>query len=196
LLDYRGGDKVLSIILMSLSILWLGSEIALSKCRRAREGDHKKDRRSLFVLWLAICISLPLGIMLGLGTAGSFSAWFREFAIAGIILIAMGIIIRWLAIFSLKRQFTVDVAITRGHKIVKEGIYRYVRHPSYSGSLLSFLGLGVFFANLFSILVIFVPIFLAFAYRIKVEEKALTEAFGKEYTDYMNVTKRLIPILY
>jgi protein-S-isoprenylcysteine O-methyltransferase Ste14 len=108
----------------------------------------------------------------------------------------LGLIIRWTAILTLRKYFTVDVSILEDHKIVKKGIYKYIRHPSYAGSLVSFLGLGLAFSNWLSSVVIIVPILTAFIYRIQVEEKALIQAFGEEYLDYSNTTKRLIPKIY
>ncbi|WP_379967334.1 methyltransferase family protein [Epilithonimonas sp. UC225_85] len=71
-----------------------------------------------------------------------------------------------------------------------------MRHPSYSASLLTFLGLGLYLNNWFALAVAFIPPFLAFLYRIKIEEEALTEQFGKDYTDYKEQTKKLIPFIY
>jgi protein-S-isoprenylcysteine O-methyltransferase Ste14 len=90
----------------------------------------------------------------------------------------------------------VDVSITQDHRIIRKGIYRFVRHPAYAGSLLSFFGLGLCLANYFSILIIFLPICSAFLYRIHVEEKALIDNFGNEYINYCASTKRLIPGIF
>ena len=117
-------------------------------------------------------------------------------ACGGLVLIVLGLALRWIAILSLGRMFTVDVAIVRGHHLVTTGIYQRVRHPSYSGALLSFLGLGLTFSNYLSALVIFVPICVAFLYRIHIEEQTLTAAFGDEYRNYRVATKRLIPGVY
>jgi protein-S-isoprenylcysteine O-methyltransferase Ste14 len=75
-------------------------------------------------------------------------------------------------------------------------MYRFVRHPAYAGSLISFLGLGHYFSNYLSILVISVPICVAFLHRVHIEEEALIHAFGSEYLDYCASTKRFIPGIY
>jgi protein-S-isoprenylcysteine O-methyltransferase Ste14 len=113
--------------------------------------------------------------------------------ILGIVLIVAGLAVRWLAILTLRKYFTVDVAIREDHKVVMTGLYRYVRHPAYLGSLLSFLGLAISFSNWLAALVTFLPITGAFIYRIKVEEKALDDFFGEAYRRYCSSTKRLIP---
>ncbi|MFQ5583375.1 MAG: methyltransferase family protein, partial [Calditrichia bacterium] len=106
------------------------------------------------------------------------------------------LLLRWWAIFTLRKYFTVNVAIVEGHKIIQKGLYKKIRHPSYSGSLISFLGLGITFASWASILIIFIPIYIAFLHRINIEERALLAEFGDEYRNYMNHTARLIPKLY
>ena len=188
--------NVFTVLIIVLSALWLGSEIALSRLRRAQATDKRLDKFSLRILWIAILIGVNAGVFLGVQLPGYFGNGSTLFPSIGIALIVSGLVVRWAAILSLKRQFTVDVAITNDHRIVREGIYRFIRHPAYAGSLLSFFGLGLFFSNYLSILVIFVPICSAFLYRIHVEEKALISAFGDEYLDYCGSTKRLLPGIF
>jgi D-alanyl-D-alanine carboxypeptidase len=104
-----------------------------------------------------------------------------------------GLIVRLTAIATLKQQFTVDVAIVKDHKIIDKGLYGIVRHPSYLGSLLTFMGLGLALQNWLSLLVLMALPGAATFYRISVEEKALIDHFGSEYTNYMSRTRRLIP---
>ena len=105
-------------------------------------------------------------------------------------------LIRWTSILKLKDSFTVDVSIRKDQTIIKDGIYKFIRHPSYSGSLLSFLGLSLVFTNVFTILIIVVPITIAFLHRIKIEENVLTDVIGTEYVEYSKQTKKLIPFIY
>ena len=186
----------LGIIIMAVSAIWLGSEIILSRMKRSLSTDARFDKSSLRILWTTIFVSVNSGVLLSFQRVGYFGGGSSVFPILGIIVIICGLLIRWIAIFSLKRQFTVDVAITKDHRIISEGIYRFVRHPAYAGSILSFLGLGLCFANVISLLLIFPPICAAFLYRIRVEEKALVDAFGDEYIRYCESTRRLVPWIY
>ena len=104
-------------------------------------------------------------------------------------------VLRWTAVLSLGRLFTVDVAIHSDHTVVHSGLYRFMRHPSYTGLLIAFLGLGVFFRNWLSIFGLLVPITLAVMNRVRHEERALLRALGPEYADYCARTKRFIPWL-
>jgi protein-S-isoprenylcysteine O-methyltransferase Ste14 len=75
-------------------------------------------------------------------------------------------------------------------------LYRFVRHPSYSGLLLILLAVGLHSRNWAALLVLIVPTTAALLYRIHIEEAALSEAFGAQYTDYEKGTRRLVPGLY
>jgi protein-S-isoprenylcysteine O-methyltransferase Ste14 len=181
------------IIVMVVSLVWFLSEVILAFLKRSTAADARLDKSSLRILWTVIILSIFSGVFLGTRRPGHFGGESAWMPLAGLALIAAGLIVRWIAILSLRRQFTVDVAITRDHRLIKGGIYRSVRHPSYTGSLISFFGLGLCCASYLSLLVVFVPIFSAFLYRVRIEEKALTGAFGQEYVDYCASTKRFIP---
>lgn len=101
-----------------------------------------------------------------------------------------------MAVRTLGKFFTVDLAIHEGHKLVNKGLYKYIRHPSYSGSLMSFLGFGLSLNNWVSFAITFVPVFISFLYRINIEEQLLLKQEGLNYADYKKRTKRLIPMLY
>jgi len=112
------------------------------------------------------------------------------------LLVVVGATIRLFAIVTLKKFFTVRVTIHSDHRLIQRGLYAHIRHPSYLGALLGFFGVGLGMCNGFSLLIVFIPILAAFLYRIHVEERALQERFGEEYTAYCRSTKRLLPLLY
>ncbi len=185
-----------AIVTNTISAVWLASEIVLNFMRRAKKTDRRIVKSSFKLIWIVIGISVSAGVYFGYHQLGHFGGDSLLFPVIGITMMIGGIVLRWVAILTLKGQFTVDIAITQGHRLVKDGIYRYLRHPSYSGSLLSFLGLGFVFPNYVSIIVIFVPISAVFLYRIRMEERALIDNFGDEYLDYCSTNRRLIPYVY
>jgi len=71
-----------------------------------------------------------------------------------------------------------------------------VRHPSYLGALIAFLGFSVALGNWLSVLTMMAIIPWLYLYRIREEDAVLLAAFGDEYRDYCRRTKRLIPGLY
>ena len=182
------------VIIILISLAWIISEIALAKIKHSKTEDSKGlDRSSLRLLWITIIACVFIGVFLGVQGIGLIKVKSHLISILGLVLVVSGLAIRWTAILTLKRYFTVNVSILSNHQIIDKGLYKYICHPAYAGSLLSFLGLGLAFSNWISTLVISVPICTAFIYRIKVEEEALVKAFGSEYLHYSKKTKRLIP---
>ena len=187
----------ISIIFIFISLVWIISEVILARVKHSKTEDSKElDKSSLRFLWTTIIICIFIGVFLGLSGIGFISAKSYLISKVGLLFIVLGLIVRWTAILTLKKYFTVNVYILKDHRIIDKGVYKFIRHPAYAGSLLSFLGLGLAFSNWLSTLVIFIPILIAFIYRIRVEEKALVQAFGEEYTNYSKATKRLVPMIY
>ena len=184
-------------------VVWFGvgaffaSEVALAMFKRARLGAAEvQDRGSMRTLWAVIAASVTLAVTarrLGLGLIRSGGPWIPLLALA---LLVVGLAIRWAAIVSLGRFFTVDVAIHADHRVIRTGPYRFVRHPSYSGLLLAFLGVGVALGSWVSLLVLMIPISIALAARIATEERALHLALGPEYAAYCAHTRRLVPAVF
>lgn len=184
-------------ILFTVSMAaWFLSEFLYKNMLKSAKSDKKdKDKSTLNILWLAIPFSIGASVILSYNTKLPIikADWIMY---VGELFIILGIVLRFIIIRSLGKYFTVDVTIREDHKIKKEGFYKYVRHPSYALSLLTSLGLGLYLNNWWSLLFAFIPPFLAFTYRIKVEEQALVEQFGDEYIEYRKSTKKLIPFIY
>jgi protein-S-isoprenylcysteine O-methyltransferase Ste14 len=89
-----------------------------------------------------------------------------------------------------------EVVIQPGQRVLDQGLYRYLRHPSYMGTFITVFGYGLALTNWLSLLVMLVLPGLAYGYRMRVEEAALLEAFGEDYRAYMRRTKRLIPFIF
>jgi protein-S-isoprenylcysteine O-methyltransferase Ste14 len=172
---------------------WLLSEIVINIFTRTKKPARESyDKGTLGLIWVVIIVSITCGVLIAVNYPG-FNV-FRYFL--GFALIIAGMIIRAIAIVSLRSMFTPNVTIQNDHVLKTDGIYKRIRHPSYSGSLLSFLGLGLSLGNWISLAVIFVPVCIVFLYRINIEEQALVRNFGQAYLNYKKVTKRLIPFLY
>jgi protein-S-isoprenylcysteine O-methyltransferase Ste14 len=163
---------------------------------KSGDSQYDYDKSSLKILWITIALSVTVGIILRNTTFVLTDSYAVLIYNVGVCLICLGLFIRWIAILKLKKSFTVNVSISEDQKMVKSGIYKYIRHPAYSGSLLSFLGLGIVFNNWMTLFIIFIPILIAFLYRIRVEEKVLSQAFGSQYTDYIKSSWKLVPKVF
>ena len=162
--------------------------------RAARRHGTRHDRGSYAVL-IGVLWS---GLMLGFGIAvlvpwAAIPVLRLPLFWLGIADILAGVAVRWYAIRVLGRFFTRDVAIQAGQTVVQAGPYRFVRHPAYSGTLLTLLGLGLTLGNWLALLVVLVSGVVGHGYRVHVEEQALIAALGEPYRAYMRSTRRFIP---
>lgn len=180
----------------TLSALLLASEVALTVAKRSKSRVVGKDRLTLPLLWTVIGLSIFAALYLRHAFPQGRLPHPEIFYLIGFILFVLGLIIRWVAIIHLGRFFTVNVVIAEDHQLITTGPYRYVRHPSYTGTLLIFLGFGLCVLNIFSLAAVFLPIIAAFLWRMHVEEDALSATFGEQYRTYVNQTQRLIPYFY
>ena len=172
------------------------SEIVLGFTRRSGSRGDSRDRHSLALLWVVIGISIFLSISAAQSHHSGTLPDRRLLYFAGLFLFVGGIILRWYSIIHLGRFFTVDVSIAKEHRVIDSGPYHFVRHPSYTGALVAFLGFGLCLGNWLSILLLTLPITAAFLWRIRIEERALLDALGDDYRAYMRRTPRLIPFVY
>ena len=107
-----------------------------------------------------------------------------------------GIALRWYAATALGKYFTFDVAIHSGQTLIEAGPYRHIRHPSYTGALLTLVGFGLALGNWLGLAAGLLCLASAYAYRIPVEESALAVALGEPYKQYVSRTWRLVPFLF
>lgn len=160
---------------------------------RGRSGKLA-ERWSLAVVLLAVIGGFVGGMKLAQEHTGEIGtgAW-PLFAI-GLVLMAAGIAIRWWAIIVLGRFFTPDVRVQPDQTVVDRGPYRWVRHPSYSGLIVCFVGLGLAVSNWLSLVVLFVVPIAGLVVRINAEERALLASLGEPYRQFCASRPRLFPL--
>ena len=188
---------LISTIGKTLFWAWIVSEILVVLVTRTRRGDGKvQDRGSMLVLWIVIFCAINLGEWIGgvYRPAAMHSPHWMRIVVVG--LMALGLAIRWTAILTLGKSFSVNVAIHDTQTLHTTGLFRYMRHPSYTGMLLLFLALGLDTRNWLGLAIIVIFPVAALLYRMHVEEDALEGAFGSQYVEYRRSTKRLVPGVY
>jgi protein-S-isoprenylcysteine O-methyltransferase Ste14 len=111
----------------------------------------------------------------------------------GLAVFAFGIAYRIWAVRTLGRFFRYTVVVDADHRVVEEGPYRRLRHPSYSGLLMAALGVGIALANWLAIAACLLPALIGFSLRLLHEERVLAAELGEPYRAYMRRTWRLIP---
>ena len=188
----------LGLIIFDLTIfVWVASELfgaILIPRIRGRGGSVRvrRDRGSKFLILFTVWVSVTVALAFGYGGLGVLPDWVFY---PGIVLMWLGVLLRQWAIAVLGRFFSTSVRIVENHHVVEKGPYRLVRHPSYSGLLITFIGIALAVQSWAALIVLLGFFTISFGYRIKVEEKMLLSELGDNYANYMKRTKRIIPYL-
>ena len=184
-----------SIVKIVAVVVWLGAEAYLILKDRARgKGSTDIDRKTRNYNTAATIVSLTLGLVLnwvkvlpfGI-TCASTILWI------GIGVMLLGLILRHWSIISLGKYFRTTIELEKGQKVIDKSPYRYIRHPSYAGIILFFIGYGIVSKDWISLgIAVSLPT-ASLIYRIQIEEKALAQGMGSDYVAYQKRTKKLLP---
>jgi protein-S-isoprenylcysteine O-methyltransferase len=188
---------IFALIFWAAFASWILPEVTAWKRKRSTDSAKVRDRGSLTLIavlwWVGIAMDFALSLFL---PQASFSRSRTALFFAGICLMLSGIALRWYSAAVLGKYFTFDVAIQSGQIVIEVGPYRYIRHPSYSGALLSLLGFGLALGNWAGLAATLCCMGIAYAYRIRIEEAALASALGDIYEQYRKRTWRLVPFVF
>ena len=175
---------------------WVALETWIPLRDRRKRTRANQDRGSLRIVIMAIFVAV-----LAAWFAAFTQAWariqlfhFQAFVI-GLALMWAGMALRFWAVLVLGRFFRITVTVQDEHRLIDNGPYRLLRHPAYSGSLITLIGLGLAFGNWLSLAVLVLLPLLAFIYRMRVEEAALRARFGPAYDRYVADRWLLVPYL-
>jgi len=197
-LPFSGGP-IYATIFWCTTGLWVALENIglLFTTGRSRRGRKSSDKGSSGVLVFFTWLGIGLDFALSFQFSQAAIRWERtSIFFIGIALMLAGTAFRFYAMRILGRSFTYYVAVHDKQTVVEVGPYHYIRHPSYTGALMIFIGLGLALGNWAGILVLLACVGIAYAYRISVEESVLAATLGEPYQGYMRRTRRLIPFLF
>ena len=173
-------------------------ERALRKGERALsfQPEHRDQGSSYLLLGvglvtLFLLVLAPVGNFFGIGYMHhSFGAWL------GVLMMLMGLVLRYEAAHTLGEFYTRTLQVFEGHQIVEQGLYRVIRHPGYLGLSVMEIGAGLAVNNWIVLVVISLTGLISRLYRIRVEERMLERWFGEHYRIYVQKTWRLLPFFY
>lgn len=176
-------------------VLLLGSGVAISARPLGGPGQGGSiAQRGLFhgsLAFLAVLhYALPRAAGAGWGVwPGDALPWF------GVTLFAAGMALRLWGMIALGRFFSYHLTVQEGHALVRDGPYRWIRHPAYAGFLLSLGGFGLVFRSVAGIALpaIFLPVVL---WTIAREEAVLAQSFPAEFAAHRRATRKLVPFVY
>ena len=170
------------------------SELSVRLRSERNWGGSRTDRTSLLVVQVTAIGGVGGAVLLTRRLPGAALAGARwPLFVAGLVLMCAGIAIRQWAVATLGRFFTIDVRVQPDQTVVDGGPYCWVRHPSYTGLILTFLGFGLALGNWAALAVAFLVPTAGLVYRIHYEERALLEGLGEPYRRYAEGRARLLP---
>jgi protein-S-isoprenylcysteine O-methyltransferase Ste14 len=150
--------------------------------------------------------NLELAILLG---SSLTLLWFLPFAdrrnfltlhaelwrYVGLVLCCVGVVVRLLALRALGKQFSAYITLQSNHELIRNGIYKHLRHPLYLSLLLVPAGIALVFASLLALPVALLAV-IFITDRIKKEEQLLAAHFGGAFEGYRKSNWGLLPFVY
>jgi len=190
-------EPIFALLFWAACASWILPEVIAWKVKRSADSSKARDQGSLTLItvlwWIGIAMDFGLSLLL----PQAAMSWKRtSLFFAGICLMLLGTALRWYSAAVLGKYFTFDVAIQSGQILIEVGPYRYIRHPSYSGALLTLVGFGLALGNWAGLAATLSCMGIAYAYRIRIEEAALASALGETYKQYRKRTWRLVPFVF
>jgi protein-S-isoprenylcysteine O-methyltransferase Ste14 len=119
----------------------------------------------------------------------------NDATIVGAVMISSGLFVRFWAIWILGPYFQNTIVVVSDHQLIQKGIYKYIRHGSYTGALLTAIGIGVYLSAWVGVFESVIVLGWAYRYRILQEEKNLMVHFGQLYRTYQQQTWMLLPFI-
>jgi protein-S-isoprenylcysteine O-methyltransferase Ste14 len=187
--DLTAGLLLAATVLGAGLIEWLVRSRSTARGRTAPEW-------TFFVVIIVILACIAGAVVASLDRVASMPGGVWWPLIAGIALMMVGAGLRIWSVATLGRYFKLMVVIQDDHRVIDRGPYRHVRHPAYLGTCIYIVGLGLVASDWVALGVLLIPFTALFVMRIQVEERALLQALGGEYTLYMQRTARLVPGVY
>ncbi len=125
-----------------------------------------------------------------------FAFWNQSLiSIMGLLLFIMSSVLMLLGRVQLGKYATGKLSIQEGHELIEQGLYKYIRHPIYTGGIIGGFAYLVAFNSIIIAVVYACIVFIVFNKRATYEEKILREKFGQDYISYQKRTKRYLPYL-
>ncbi|MCA1031356.1 isoprenylcysteine carboxylmethyltransferase family protein [Bacillus timonensis] len=184
------------IFILSL-FFWLISEAYVNFFKNDQDGvvDDQGSSQTLITTAMVL-LSLTIGIVI-LGTMIYIPGSIKHngYLILGFLITLAGIIYRQYSIFVLREYFSGYVRVKEHHALIQNGPYKTFRHPSYFGSLICFVGLGLTSGHVAPLIIMPISMIIIYNFRIKVEEELLESKFGQAYKNYKKSTWGYLPFV-
>jgi protein-S-isoprenylcysteine O-methyltransferase Ste14 len=188
------GSPLVKSLYVATIVIWLGLEFRQSQKQRpeanAADLGSQSTLRLSYVIGIVGAITLRTSLPSATIRSEALASWI------GLVIMWCGIGLRFWSFHTLGRYFTFTVQTSQDQPVISTGPYRVIRHPSYAGALLAFVGLGLIIGNWASLVILTVATSCGLVYRIMVEERALSRDLGGRYQAYAANRKRLVPFIW
>ncbi len=185
-------DEILFCVVF-VGVFVVGHFLAILRAGGERQPVRKKATEPLVAmlsLFLFGIIVIP--ILVGYARLGVLPSYLFY---PGLVTMIVGFASYCWGVLALGRFGSGFVRVIPDHKVIRNGPYRFVRHPVYASEILSFIGLGLALQSWVALLIILVAASVYYGNRIRFEERFLASELGDEYFQYMKGVKRIIPHL-
>jgi protein-S-isoprenylcysteine O-methyltransferase Ste14 len=173
-------------------LAWFAAAV-FSKKTQQMQTDGDRLLQSMWIWASAILLfgrnftSTPLGLRFVPETSATI--------LTGLVMVFAGGVVAWWARLIIGRNWSASVQIKQDHELVQRGPYRFVRHPIYTGFLLSLAGTAIVIGQWRGVLACALA-FIGWVVKSRQEEAFMTQQFGAKYDEYKRHTKALIPLIY
>ena len=119
--------------------------------------------------------------------------------VIAIMTIALAFASAWIAmaaVTALGKEWSVTARLVEGHKLVKRGPYRFVRHPIYTSMFGMMLATGLAISHWIALVPAMAIFFVGTVIRVRSEERLLREEFGSEFEAYARRVAAMLPGVY
>ena len=180
--------SAIRIAWITFALFWIASS------RRVKTTERLERRGSL----IARAVALAAALLVAFVRWGALSDTLLPrtptlFAASAVITWAGVLFAIWARVI-IGRNWSSSVTLKHSHDLVQSGPYRLVRHPIYSGMLLSFAG-GVLFLDRVGSLIALLMTFAIYYWKAHQEEKLLADHFGDNWRRYRKSTRAIIPFI-
>lgn len=186
------------IILICWAIFLLYWIINWRAVKPTKEVVFRQRNFQWTILWIVLLLLIVTRFLIpdkGLHIFRATTVLFPPVQPFGIVLTIIGLVIAIVARKTLADNWSADVELKKDHKLITEGVYKYVRHPIYTGIILMGIGTILVMQTIYSI-IFYLAMIIFLTYKLKKEEKLLLQHFPNDYPGYMKKTKALIPFIY
>src|SRR5579863_5994597 len=189
---------VLTAVVLCWFVIEFAEFLRVQEARAARAGTVKTRNPAIFWLSFVACMIVAEAGLYGaphVFPAAAIRPGAAAFA-AGIAVFVTGAVLRGWSFLTLGKYFSYVIEVSPDQPVVTAGPYRAVRHPTYAGGMLIFLGLGLASANWAGLAAITLLPLAIVVWRIRIEEHALLTTLGERYRGYAGQHKRLVPLVW